>query len=427
MSGARGRRLAWLAVAANELWWHARRRTFLFTTALVPLVGLLLSLATGVGGAVMVRQLGSAFELQELQRVQTAARIGLVDPAGFLTRHPAAAGGAPGLLASEAAARAALEGGTVDVVFLLSPDYPRDATVTRLAPTGALAAEDREELYRLLRANLWPEAGAAALADLAEPLRRVQIARVAIPAGRPADAAARLRDDPSSLLTPLLLGVLLYSAIFMSSSFLLQSVTTEKENRLMEVLLTSVSTDQLLAGKMLGLGTLGLAQLAFWGLAGLALGGAGILATAQQLGARLDARALAWLPVFFVLGYAFYASLMAGVGALVPSFQESGALTFLVLLPAWLPFFVLPLLLAEPNGTLARLFSVIPPTAPLVMLLRLSVTIVPRVEILLSVLSLAVGTVLVAWTAARLFRVSLLLAGAMPAPREVWAVLARRA
>jgi len=92
-----------------------------------------------------------------------------------------------------------------------------------------------------------------------------------------------------------------------------------------------------------------------------------------------------------VLGYVFYASLMGAVGALVPSFQESGPLTFVVLLPAWLPFFVFELLLRHPHGWISRGLSLFPPTAPLVMTLRLTSGGVPWTDVALSLALLLAG------------------------------------
>lgn len=404
-------------VARHELLTHLRRRSFLFTTALVPILGLAISLVGGIGGALVAGD-GTAAGLGAPGRPPgTLARIGYVDPAGFVTRQPpGAAGDSYQRYTDRTAAGRALADGEIDVVYLLPAAYPRDRTVVRIAPGLTLAAADGPAFETLLRANLWPQADAAQLADLANPGRRVIIHSGLRAGSTDGNAVAA---DSQRFIVPVAVGVLIYSTIFMLSSFLLQSVTTEKENRIVEILLTSVRPSWLLGGKVLGLALLGLLQIGVWTGLGLLLPRSDSLALAQRAVADLGAPVVLLALAYFLLGFLFYASLMAAVGALAPSFQESGPLTFVVLAPAWLPFILLGPLLRAPDAPPARILSVLPPTAPLVMLLRTSSGPVPRAEIALSLLLLIGATAAVLWLTARLFRASMLLAGSLPGPGEV--------
>lgn len=408
-------------VARREFAWHVRRRSFVLTTLGLPVLGLMVAAATALFGAGAAAAAGAAvgraLEVDELRRSAEAPRIGLVEPAA--AGDPAAAGGevvvtAAGITryADVPAARAALDAGAVDSVFVVAPGAAGGADVVRLARSWAPPGGDVDAVVDHLRARAWPAAPPALATAMARPQSRIEVTMVAPPAPQSAAvAAARDADDPSRIALAMAVGLLLYTTIFTASSFLMQSVTTEKESRVIEVLLTSVSPLELLAGKVIGLGCLGALQLAVWGGFGLASLNVVAVVAAALATAHFGPATLLLAAVYFVFGYVFYASLMGAVGALVPSFQESGPLTFVVLLPAWLPFFVFELLVRQPHGWVSRALSLFPPTAPLVMMLRLTSGGVPWTDVALSLVLLAAGAVGVLVLAARVFTATRLLAG----------------
>jgi ABC-2 type transport system permease protein len=159
-----------------------------------------------------------------------------------------------------------------------------------------------------------------------------------------------------------------------------------------------------------------LLQVAAWGVAALTLSGAGVVEAARAAGLELGPHLGVVVGLYFLLGYFFYACLMSAVGALAPSFKESGALTFVVLFPAWTPFFAVEAILAEPDGVAARAFTLLPPTAPLVGVMRSVMVPVPATEIAASLALLAAAGGVVLWLATRLFAAQVLLATAMPSP-----------
>lgn len=403
-------------VARHEFMTFLRRRTFLFTTLFLPLFGACAGFAAGGAGAVVGRGLTSAFDISDTAAA-AQRRVGYVDPEGFVKRLPPGIDGVEYVAyPDEAAARRGVGAGEIEAAFVLPRDYPATSEVERISTGLQARGGDRLPLDYLLWANLWPEADASDIAAMAAPGKLVDLA-LDLPRYRMA------QGNVVALAVPLLLGVMLYSAIFTVSSFLLQSVTSEKESRVLEVLLTSVRPLALLSGKVIGLGALGLVQVAVWGGLGLLVGRSGGAALLALAGLRVGPGVLGVATLFFLLGYFFFASLMGAVGALAPSFKESGALTFVVLFPAWIPFFVLEAILSEPNGSLARGLTLLPPTAPLVVLVRVVSAPVPPGEILASAALLLVSSALVLWVAARLFSASILLAGGVPAPRDVWAAL----
>ncbi|GAH57167.1 unnamed protein product, partial [marine sediment metagenome] len=133
----------------------------------------------------------------------------------------------------------------------------------------------------------------------------------------------------------MLFGFLLIMAIFSSSGYLLQGLGEEKENRIMEILLSSVSPRQLLTGKVLGLGAAGLVQVVIWllsivflvQLASTTIGG--VLSTLQ-----IPGNLLVLGIVYFILGYLLFAVLMAGIGAIGATARESQQMSMLILMPA---------------------------------------------------------------------------------------------
>ncbi len=421
-------------VARREFAWHVRRRSFLVTTFGLPVLGLLVAGSTALFGAGAALQVGAsvgrALEVDELRRAASQPRVGLVVAGGdgaAVAAAAKAAGADATLLDDLAAARAALADGTVDSVFVVPDRTTGTVDVVRLARSWAPPSADVSAVVAALRTRAWPLAPADLTAALARPQSRIAVTTVPPPAPVAAAAsAAREADDPSRIGLAVAVGLLLYTTIFTASSFLMQSVTTEKESRVIEVLLTSITPLELLAGKVIGLGWLGALQLAVWagfGLAGLNIAA---VAAAALATAHFGPATIVLAATYFVLGYVFYASLMGAVGALVPSFQESGPLTFVVLLPAWLPFFVFELLLRHPHGWISRGLSLFPPTAPLVMTLRLTSGGVPWTDVALSLALLLVGAGAVLVGAARVFNTSRLLAGEGFSLRRGWVLLRGR-
>ena len=168
-------------------------------------------------------------------------------------------------------------------------------------------------------------------------------------------------------------GIMLGIAVFTSAGYLLQGVARDKSDRIVEILLSSVSARQLLAGKVLGLGALGLTQLAIWIGSLLLLGIVGIsaLGVAPAVFAFLFARPtfLLFDLLYFMLGFLLYALLMGSVGALGTTQQESQQMAGIFTFLAVIPFMLGGIFLSNPNALIVRILSWIPLTSPTAMLL----------------------------------------------------------
>ena len=218
----------------------------------------------------------------------------------------------------------------------------------------------------------------------------------------------------------------LYIALILYGQNVLRGVMEEKQTRVAEVVVSSVPTNTLLAGKVLGVGAVGLTQLLIWTASGLA-----IFRLREPLLARLGVPAMPMqfpeltlgvgllLLLFFVLGFTFYAALFAAVGSMVSSEQDAqqAAQPVMLLIIASV-IFMQPILL-NPTGTMATVMTVLPFSSPILMPMRLSMVSVPAIEIAASVVSLILGCAAVVWLASRIYRVGLLMYGKRPTVREL--------
>ena len=233
-------------------------------------------------------------------------------------------------------------------------------------------------------------------------------------------AVASEQGGLTSLIIPGVFGFLLALTLIFSSIYVLQALGEEKENRLMEILLSSVSTRQLMTGKVLGIGLAGLAQVAVWvvsiplllGLASSSIGG--FISTI-----RIPANFLVLGVTYFILGYLLFAVLSAGVAAISATVREAQGLAGIFTIFAMAPFWFFSLILLFPNSPIWVVFSIFPFSAPVLVMLRFGMTGVPAWQLAISitvlVLSIAGGLLLVA----RLLRTYILMYGKRPSVGEI--------
>ena len=219
---------------------------------------------------------------------------------------------------------------------------------------------------------------------------------------------------------------LLYMTIVLYGQNVLRGVMEEKTTRVAEVVVASVRPTTLLAGKVLGVGAVGLTQQVVW-----VLGGAALIQARQAILSRFGIASvpvqlpdigfgvLLLLITFFVLGYTFYAALFAAVGSMVNSEQEAQqAATPVILLIVLSAIFIQPVLLS-PTSRLSQIVSWLPFSAPILMPVRLSLVPVGPLELALTILGMVAACALAVWLAARVFRVGLLMYGKRPSLREL--------
>ena len=219
------------------------------------------------------------------------------------------------------------------------------------------------------------------------------------------------RDHPAArILLGIMVGVFVYIAILMYGTTVAQGVVEEKANRIVELLLTTIRPWQLLVGKVLGIGVVGLGQMVLTVGVGVA---AGFLTDAYTFPSSIASGLAAWAVVWFLLGYLMYALVFASLGALVSRQEDVGGATapavMLIVLPYIAGITILP---SDPDNELIALLSVIPFFAPMLMPMRIALNVAPPWEIALS-LGLTVLTIAaLAWFAGRVYRNAVLRTGA---------------
>ena len=236
--------------------------------------------------------------------------------------------------------------------------------------------------------------------------------------------STRISDDsPMAFFIPYFVMLLYYMLILMSAGFLVSSVNKERESRILEIMLVTITPRELLSGKFIGLGLIGLLVNILW--VGTAYGLLILSGSTFQIPAdfQLAPHILLWGVVYFLLGYAVYASLLGAVGALVPNLRETSQATMVVILPMMIPLMFVSVLVQQPNGILAIALSLFPLTSPVTMMLRLSITAVPAWQLALSVILLLLSAVLILSVVARMFRAQTMLSGQPMSLKNIYGLM----
>ena len=301
--------------------------------------------------------------------------------------------------------------------FIIPPDFVSTGIISRyttqieLTPPAATTTAIKNFISSNLLAGKVP---ATTVTRIEAPLNLITITLTAT------GAVAPQQGGYANLVIPGIFGALLASSLVFSSIYLLQGLGVEKENRLMEILLSSVSTWQLITGKVLGIGTAGLMQVAVWvaatplllNLASSAIGG--FISTIN-----IPAGLLTLAVVYFVLGYLLFAVLSVGVAAVSSSVREAQTLASIFTMWAIAPFWLLSAIMAFPNSPAWVVLSIFPLSAPVLVILRLGLTGVPGWQLAASIAVLAScifgGLVL----ASKLLRTYMLMYGKRPNLGEI--------
>lgn len=394
----------WL-IAKHEYLTNIKRRSFIFAAFGAPLISLVL----------LVVVFGLIFNSEaDVERLGT---IGYVDEAGVLDAQIAIPTNFAAYV-DEAAARADLDARTIGAYFVLPESYLDTGTVRVVSNTGVPDALD-DQIDSTLRANL----SVGLPQDVVE---RIQ---------DPLESSIRTLDNGRVLGGNAVIGLFIVPLIFVmvflfasqtTSGYLMGSIVEEKSTRIVEILVTSVTPFQLLFGKIIGLGLLGLTQLVVW-----LVFGALTMLVGQNLsfleGVIVPLDLVAVGVLYFFLGYFFLSSVMACIGVIAGSEQESRQYASIFSLVMVIPFFFIVSFINEPESGVVTFLSLFPFTSPLAIILRMGFGTVPANQLVLSIVILALTALVTTWAAARIFRWGLLLYGKRPSIRELWRVIRRPA
>jgi ABC-2 type transport system permease protein len=394
----------WL-VARREYLFNLRRPAFLFAVFGTPII------TFGLWFLLFALISDTETNLDQI------GKAGYVDQSGILA-NPLPDKDNPDLFVAypdEAGARAALDDKTIGAYFVLPEDYMKTGNVNLSSYSGIPAAL-KDAVTSFLLANL----SRNVTGDV--PVERIQ---------QPVDMTIHINDSgrnlteanlPALIFLPMIFAFVFFMSSNVTSGFLMNGIVEERSNRIMEILVTSVTPMQMLLGKILGLGALGLTQLVVWGGAGAILIGLGqTLPFLKGVVFPLDMVAV--FVVYFILSYFLLASLMAGLGAVAGSEQESRQFSTILSFVFVIPFVMIGTFITEPNAPIAVALTFIPFTAPMTVLLRMGFGSVPFWQIAISLVILFASSVFVVWASARVFRWALLLYGKRITIRELWRVI----
>jgi ABC-2 type transport system permease protein len=376
-----------------------RRPGFIIITLIVPLIFLLAIVAYQIiSGAV-----GPSVSI---------TKIGYVDNAGGFTQYHEQGSVHLTPYNTENEANAALINGGIKEYFIIEPTYYSTGVIKfftlekQLMPPPEIVTAIKQFMTSNMLTGKIPQSDI----DLINSSLNVVSTRLT-DTGEVSKEQGGLGD----MILPIIFAILLYISIVFSSSYLIQGLGDEKENRLIEVLLSSVSTRQLIIGKVLGLGAGGLVSVVVWVIcapfllnyASASIGG--ILSSLQ-----ISPVFLGICVLYFVLGYLLFAVISTCVGAITPSAREGQQLAVIFTLTAAVPLWFSSLIIMYPESPVSIFLTVFPLTAPVTLMTRLGVTDVPVWQIILSVgvlvLTIAVGLFL----AIKIVRAFLLMYGKRP-------------
>lgn len=325
----------------------------------------------------------------------------------------------PGSPEQQKEQRARLESGQLDGVLLATDDALKDKKLTYSSLTNASLIETGVLTNAVKMAYMGKQLASHGVSgEMIDGLLRekldLETERVA------AGKQATRTSSRTEFFVTLTLVMVLYMSIVLHGVAVMRSVLEEKTSRIVEVLLASVTPKELMAGKIVGVGAVGLTQLAVWYGAGFLFLAPGLMAAGSTMGTlAVPTMALVVFPIFFVLGYFLYAALWAMLGAMSNSEQEAQQMQFFVMMPLIFASLVMIPALTNPNSPLAVAFSLFPFCTPLVMYARIAAQGAPVWQVALSI-GLMIGAVWITLVvASRIYRVGILMYGKRPTLPEL--------
>jgi len=388
----------------HECLYTMKRKGFIIMTLIVPLVALLaigvIQLVSGIANpTVEITTSGYVDDYGGFQQYTSQGNITLVR---FDT--------------PDDATKALVKGDSKEY-FVIPPDYISTGMVSRYTLQRELMppADITTAIKNFLLSNMLAGKVPPATVDRVEAPLNLITTRLT-----ETGAMAPEQGGFGTFIVPGVFSLLLFLAILFSSGYLLQGLGEEKENRLMEILLSSVSARQLLTGKVLGLGAAGLVQVGVWvvsaplllNLASSTIGG--FISTIQ-----LPANFLVLAVVYFILGYLLFAVLSAGIGAISSNSREGQQLIGIFTLPLLIPLWCMSLLTKFPNNPIWVVLTILPITAPVEVMIRLGVSDIPAWELAASIAVLGLSIIGILLLTIRVFRAYLRMYGKRPKLGEI--------
>ncbi|MFB6230824.1 MAG: ABC transporter permease [Salinibacter sp.] len=423
----------WL-IARSEFWRRVRSKAFILATLLVPVGFVAVAVAPALLG--YLAEQGSHQTVAVVDRTDRLEDSLSAASTDQLTFRP--------VDQSVDSVRAAVRAGTYDG-YLLLPDSLLEGTAgaTYVAAQGG-GLTDKYQIEQ--RVSQVVQAQRLQGANVSEDVLSIIESDVSVKRRTLRDDGAQADRTLAYTAIGYAMGFIIYIAVLIYGQYVMQGVIEEKSSRVVEIIVSSVRPFELLMGKVLGIGSMGLVQMLIWGtfVAGGAAAAAPLLALfldpsslevspdaspdaiAEAAGVTIPTipvELVVWFVLFFLGGFLLYASLFAAVGSAVERQQDAQSLLIPVMMPLIIPILFLAFVLESPNATAAVVLSLIPFFSPILMMLRAAITTVPVWELAVSFGLLVMAFVATIWIAGRIYRVGILSYGKTPSLREIarWA------
>ena len=414
-------------IARREYLATIRRKAFLFTLIGMPLY------FSGVMWMSIRPQIG-----ERVDSLRRFVSLGVVDSSGLLANasHTLDSDVAPDPLNAPQKrvtfhtevrfypdwkeAEAALRGSQVTQVLVVPADYLQRGELRRYARTSNIlsSGEDRPIQRWLSRSLIAGQLDAARAERVSRPSVDTDFYTL------DKQGQFELKDDRrevAEFLLPFLFAMLMGLCIVMGGQYLLQGVAEEKESRILESLMCTASSEDLLAGKLIGLGSAGLTLVVAWLSLGAFVTGPGLAFAGSAMALHVPPSLVGLAFAYFLCGYLFYGSIMTGIGAVTNNMREAQQFSVMFTFMNFIPMIFLNVILSKPDGPAATALSMIPPTAATAMLLRLAIpsSSVPAWQVATSLGLLALAGWIALMISARIFRIGLLMHGKTPNLPEI--------
>ena len=344
-------------------------------------------------------------------------KIGYVDNIGIFNDYTSPDGAVFIVYDTNDEAREALFTEELNEFFIIPEDYVETGLIARYTTERELEQpwETRKLTEDFLIANLLDGKVSG------EVLRRVQSPMLSVSTRLDPETGEIIpaESELTAFAMPYVFALLFMMSLFFTSGYLLQGVSEEKENRLIEILLSSVSARQLLTGKVLGLGAAGLIQIVTWLMSSVVLLAVASLFFSLPEGLSIPVGLIIFGIIYFILGYLLFGILMATLGSIGSTARESSQWTGIFVMPAVAPLILIPLFIENPDHIIFTVFTLFPLTAPVAAIMKLSTGAMPVWELVLSIAILIASIIGAMWLASRVFRTFLLMYGKRPSLREV--------
>ncbi len=401
-----------LLIARREYLERIRTKGFLVMTVLIPLL-----MGGGFIGSVLMsknaksdsRVVIVSYDLPLAEDLQQELKSGASSDMQVNIIAPPSANTRPALDSE-------LQSKSIDgYLWIRSPEHASGRPAVEYKPRSSADLSTRERLQDALRTVLMREQlqhQGMSGQDVNALMQPVQIN---------ASATGEADSTTANYVGVIVLFLLMYFVIMMYGMNVARSIIEEKTSRVFEVMLATIKPGELLAGKMLGVGSVGLTQVAVWLAAGFILSSTSLIAHYMGGGVHvhLSPTQIVFFVVFFLLGYMLYSSIAAALGAMTNSEQELQQLNMFLVLPLAICMFSLGAVVNSPDGKLATVMSLIPFCTPLLMYMRISLGHPSVLQVGASIALMIVTIYAVLWIASRIYRVGILMYGKRPTLPEI--------